>query len=126
MKKPASVVATLILFGLFILMGVLTVVKNSPTDFGGLLAGLAMPILFLIAWIGVFLKKGWARIYSTVLIILFALLMLVLPFLDKGEQQPIIEQVVFMAIMDAFLAWWAYSLCLGKASIEYFRSGTTA
>ena len=86
MKRPASVITTLILFGLFVLMGILTIVKNSPAGIGGLLAGAVMPALFLIGWIGVFLKKNWARIYSTVLIVLFGLIMLVLPFINKADQ----------------------------------------
>jgi NADH:ubiquinone oxidoreductase subunit K len=126
MKRPASVITTLILFGLFILMGILTVVKNSPAELGSLLAGSAMPVLFLIGWIGVFLKKNWARIYSTVLIVLFGVLMLALPFINKAEQNQQNELIVLMLIMFAFLAWWAYSLCLGKPSKEHFQSSENA
>jgi putative Mn2+ efflux pump MntP len=126
MKRPASVVTTLILFGLFILMGILTVVKNSPAETGALLAGSAMPILFLIGWLGVFLKKNWARIYSTVLIVLFGLIMLVLPFINKAEQNQKNELIILMVIMFAFMAWWAYSLCMGKASREHFQGSENA
>ena len=126
MKRPASVIATLVLFGLFVLMGILTVVKNSPTELGALLAGSAMPILFLIGWLGIFLKKNWARIYSTVLIVLFGLIMLALPFINKAEQNQQNELIVLMVLMFSFMAWWAYSLCLGKASREHFLSGENA
>lgn len=126
MKRPASVITTLILFGLFVLMGILTVVKNAPAELGAILAGSAMPILFLVGWLGVFLKKNWARIYSTLLIILFGFLMLALPFINKSEQSQQNELFVLMVIMFSFMAWWAYSLCLGKASREHFLSSENA
>ncbi len=122
MKRPASVITTLVLFGLFVLLGVLTVVKNLPTEFGALLAGLLMPVLFFIGWIGVFIAKSWARLYSTALISLFSLMMIVLPFTYKVDQSQKNEQIIFMVIMFSFMAWWAYSLGMGKKSREYFKN----
>lgn len=123
MNRPASVITTLVLFGLFPLMGALTVIKNAPTELGTLLAGSAMPILFLVGWAGVFLKKNWARIYSSVLIVLFGLLILALPLINKAEQNQQNELVVLMATIFALCVWWAYNLYMSKASKEYFQSG---
>lgn len=126
MKRPASVITTLILFGLFIILGILTLVKNAPLEVAALFAGSIMPILFLTGWVGVFLKKNWARIYSAVLIFLFGLLMLALPFINKAEQNQRDEMLILMVVVFAFMSWWAFSLLKGKASKEYFMSGKNA
>ncbi len=126
MKRPASVITTLILFGLFILIGILTVLKNSPTELGAFVASAAIPALFLIGWVGVFLKKNWARIYSSILIFLFGLMMLALPFINKAEQNQKTELIGLMLVVCAFSAWWAFSLGKGKASKEHFQVRTNA
>ena len=126
MKRPPSVITTLILFGLFVLLGILTLAKNSASGLVPLLAGSVMPMLFLTGWVGVFLKKNWARIYSAVLIFLFGLLMLALPFINKAEQNQRNEMLILMAVMFAFMSWWAFSLLKGKASKEYFMGAENA
>ena len=126
MKRPASVITTLILFGFFVLLGILTLVKNAPLEIAALFAGSIMPILFLTGWVGVFLRKNWARIYSAVLIFLFGLVMLALPFINKAEQNQRNEMLILMVVMFAFMLWWAFSLLKGKASKEYFLGSENA
>ena len=126
MKRPASVLATLIVFGFFILMGIMVVVKNSPSDVGSFLAAAIMPFLFLIGWVGVYLAKNWARIYSSCLIVLIGLLFVFLPYFIGEEQSKNSEFIIFKIFSFALFSWWAYSLSLGKASKEYFSSGANA
>jgi len=126
MKRPASVITTLILFGLFVVLGVLTLLKNAPTGLGPLLAGSLMPLLFVIGWLGVFLKKNWARVFSTVMIFIMAFLMLALPFLNNGDKHQNLELIIFMIIVVVFMFWWAYSLCMGKASRNHFQGSSSS
>ena len=120
MKKPPSVITTLVLFAFIIFIGILTAIKNSPSEALLIASALLMPSLFSIGWVGVFLRKNWAKIYSSVLIFLFGILMLALPFINKVQPSDRNEQIIFMLIMFCFFSWWAYSLGIGKASKEYF------
>ena len=126
MKRPPSVITTLILFGIFAAIGLLTVVSNAPSEIAAILAGSLMPTLFLIGWVGIFLKKNWSRVYSSVLIFLFGLIMLALPFINKAEQGQKYQMLIFSIIMFTFMLWWAFSLLMGKASKEYFLSTENA
>ena len=78
----------------------------------------AFPIFY---WLGLsLLRKNWARIYSPVLIFLFVILMLTLPFINKVPTLDRNELIIVMLIMFCFFSWWAYSLRIDKASKEYF------
>ena len=126
MKKPASVVTTLVIFGFLIALGILTTLKNKPNEVGLLLASLAMPILFLIGWVGIFLRKNWARIYGSVLVVLVAVLINALPFMVSGAQPVTSVSLVFNLVLTLLFGWWAYSLLLGKASRFHFQGEPSA
>jgi hypothetical protein len=122
MKRPVSVVVTLVVVGMLVLVSMFFVVKIGV--FGGGFKAIALsaitPILLSVTWVGIFFRKYWAKILASILI-LFQMLILfgVILFKIHDFQNGLI--FIFGAIF-CLLAWWVYSFMFGRSSKEYFKS----
>ena len=123
MDSPPSVITTLVVFSLFILMGIYVIYQNLTLGFTHIVFSLILPIVFIIGWIGVYLRKNWSRYYCSIIIIIFGLFELLAPFFGMNKGDKTNEHGAIIVTTGIFLAfaWWAYSLAFGKAAKEYFK-----
>ena len=121
-KKPASVITTIVIYVLIIFMGAFTLADKESLNLQVVVGVLFFPALFGIGLLGLFLKKNWARIFNSVLILVFGLLCVSLPFFSQANSEQFTALLIFTLIMFGFLMWWFYTVAFGSASKEYYSS----
>jgi hypothetical protein len=114
--RPASVIVSIILFGIFALAGTLLLIANPKSNIFFFMV--SWVVLSLIAAIALCLKTKWARIYSSVLIGLLGLFYLVVTVLSLVRKN--YSGINIMFIVFCLLCWWGYCLAYGKAASDYF------
>ncbi len=123
--RPASVLVSIIIFGLFALTGVVVLIQNHSSNILFLIGQLFLPTLPLVALVGLHLRKNWARIYSSVLIGSIGILYLIVGVLSLMKRQ---DQFVIGLSFSVFclFCWWFYAIALGKRSKFYFLGSENA
>lgn len=119
-KRPPSVIATIVTFSLLFLIGVIPTITsliNGSADFNWLF----VPSFFLIGLVGVVMRKNWARIYSSIIILIFAFGGAITMY-PKGSEPLTIDTVVLMLLVFGLLSWLFVSLAFGKASKAHFKN----
>lgn len=125
MKRPPVVILSILLFGVFAVLGLISAVELQPIGLGKFMTALTLPVLFAVACLGVLFRKTWARFFGSAIILINALIMIVaaIALVTKYGAEITSVEVVFIPIIFILELLWAYRLGLGKTSKEYFKVG---
>jgi hypothetical protein len=116
---PASIMVTLIIFALCTLVGVVIATKLSNNLYA-MMAQFLLPVVPTIGFVGIFMRKKWARTYASILIAIIGLLYLAIGIKNVISEQDQFALTVSFSLFCAFMLWF-YNLAFGEKSNLYFR-----
>jgi hypothetical protein len=124
MKRPAPVTAAIIAMSILLLIPLMSFLGPNSSK-ANRMAVTLQSIMHGIPLAGLLLRKNWARIYSIVLSLFWAVTMVGVSIWVSGRHlaAPILPTAI---LMSSLLCWLAYSLAKGVGVKEYFVSGSRA
>lgn len=123
MKRPFSVVATIIIMAIWLVSNVSLALANISRATPALVGLSALFACFPIVGIAGLLRRSrWARAYNSAVLVCLFLLVLSVTLLNHAGKPDIIR---FIPPLVAFslLVWLAYGLAFGKGATKYFSVG---
>jgi putative effector of murein hydrolase LrgA (UPF0299 family) len=122
-RKPAAVIATVIVLAIFsavtLLQGFASIKKG-----GSFIGSQIIGIFFYIGLFSLILNKKWARLYCSLLLLFMLLLFLGSSCFLLYQKGLNINNVFISALSVGLLGWLCYSFILGTSSKEYYEKLT--
>ncbi|MDH3973292.1 MAG: hypothetical protein OEV42_03335 [Deltaproteobacteria bacterium] len=124
-KKPPSHVAGIVLYGLFIMVGIMSA-QNSVSKFNTPIhITLIFPGLFSVGLYGLIRVRRWSRAFCSLPIGLFIIAFISIPFINKSNPDAFYPNLFLGVVIAGLLSWWLFSFAFGKSSKDYFKNKNT-
>ncbi len=118
LKKPPSHIVAIILYILFVTVGLFQA-QHSMTKFNApLYVVVIFPLIFSIGLYGIVRVRKWSRIICSIPIGFF----IAMPFLNKSNPDQLYPTLFLGIFVAGLLSWWLYSFTFGEFSKEYFKN----
>ena len=125
MKKPPSHIVGIVLFSLFLLVGLFQV-QHSLSKFNAPFnTALVSPALFSIGLYGLIRARKWSRVFCPFLIAFNIIALIAIPFFNDSNPDQYYPTLFMGVSVAALLSWWLYFFVFGNNSKEYFELKNT-
>ena len=125
MKKPPSHIAGIVLFSLFVLVGIFQA-QHSISKFNApLYTTLIFPAFFSIGLYGLLRVRKWSRVFCSISIAFIIVAFIAIPFFNNANPDQFYPTLFMGIIVAALLSWWLYSFTFGNNSKGYFEMKNT-